>query len=266
MQILLRNVGKCVIIEKVDKKRDGGNYMGLKLVEMEYTINTTEMTALVPYKDAFIYKSKMKVKFEEIVKRGVDVLGGICGALALIPLIAIISIANWFSGDRGPLFYSQERIGKDGKIFKMYKFRSMVVGADEKLQKYLEENEEARKEFKKYKKLKDDPRITKIGKFIRKTSLDEFPQFINVLKGDMSLVGPRPYLEREKEDMTYFYKYIVACKPGITGFWQVSGRNEVTFNDRVRMDMEYFRRNGLKVDAKILGLTVKKVIGREGAI
>ena len=103
----------------------------------------------------------------------------------------------------------------------MYKFRSMVIGADEKLKKYLEENEEARLEYKKYKKMKDDPRVTKIGKFIRKTSLDEFPQFINVLKGDMSLVGPRPYLEREKEDMTYFYKYIVSCKPGVTGLWQV---------------------------------------------
>ena len=103
--------------------------------------------------------------------------------------------------------------------------------------------------------MKDDPRVTKIGKFIRETSLDEFPQFINVLKGDMSLVGPRPYLEREKEDMTYFYKYIVSCKPGVTGLWQVSGRSDVTFEDRMRMDMEYFRRNGLRVDVKILRKT-----------
>ena len=99
----------------------------------------------------------------------------------------------------------------------MYKYRSMVIGADEKLFKYLEENEEARKEYKEYKKLKDDPRITKIGKFLRKTSLDEFPQFINVLKGDMSLVGPRPYLPREKEDMGEYYTYIIKSRPGITG-------------------------------------------------
>ena len=148
----------------------------------------------------------------------------------------------------------------------MYKFRSMVIGADEKLKKYLEENEEARLEYKKYKKMKDDPRVTKIGKFIRKTSLDEFPQFINVLKGDMSLVGPRPYLEREKEDMTYFYKYIVSCKPGVTGLWQVSGRSDVTFEDRMRMDMEYFRRNGLRADFRILRKTVGNIVKREGAI
>ncbi len=114
--------------------------------------------------------------------------------------------------------------------------------------------------------MKEDPRVTKIGKFIRKTSLDEFPQFINVLKGDMSLVGPRPYLEREKEDMTYFYKYIVSCKPGVTGLWQVSGRSDVTFEDRMRMDMEYFRRNGLRVDVKILRKTVEKLLRKEGAV
>ena len=154
--------------------------MEVKSGELEYVANNGEITtALVPYTDISIYKSKVKRKFESIVKRAIDVIGGLVGIIVLIPLTLIIFIANFISGDKGALFYSQERIGKNGKIFKMYKFRSMVVGADEKLQKYLEENEEARKEFKKYKKLKDDPRITKIGKFIRKTSLDEFPQFIN---------------------------------------------------------------------------------------
>lgn len=237
--------------------------MKKKTEELEYIVNNGEITtALVPYKEIFIYDSK----FESGMKRMIDILGGICGIIILIPLAVIIFFANWISGDKGSLFYSQERIGKNGKKFRMYKFRSMVDGAEEKLNEYLKENEEAKIEFKKYKKLKNDPRITKIGSFIRKTSLDEFPQFINVLKGEMSLVGPRPYMEREKEDMSYFYKYIVSCKPGITGFWQVSGRSDVTFNDRVRMDMEYFRRGCLRVDARILGLTVKKVIGREGAV
>ena len=241
--------------------------MEVKSRELEFVTNSSEITtALVPYQDISIYKSKVKRKFEKITKRAVDILGGICGILLLIPLTLIIFVANLISGDKGPLFYSQERIGKDGKKFKMYKFRSMVIDADEKLQKYLEENEAARIEFKKYKKLKNDPRVTKIGKFIRKTSLDEFPQFFNVLKGDMSLVGPRPYLAREKEEMTYFYKYIVSCKPGVTGFWQVNGRSEVTFDDRLRMDMEYFRKCCLKVDAKILGATMKNVIKREGAM
>lgn len=240
--------------------------MEIKSSELEYVTNGEITTALVPYKDVSVYKSKIKRKFESIVKRTVDIFGGIVGAIALIPLTLIIWIANFISGDRGPLFYSQERIGKDGKKFKMYKFRSMVVGADEILKTYLEENEEARKEFKKYKKMKNDPRVTKIGNFIRKTSLDEFPQFINVLKGDMSLVGPRPYLEREKEDMTYFYKYIVSCKPGVTGLWQVSGRSECTFNERMKLDMEYFRGNGLRADFMILRKTVGNIVKREGAI
>ena len=240
--------------------------MDVKSRELEYVSDGSITTALVPYQDVSIYKSKIKRKIEKTLKRTVDILGGICGALALIPLSIIIFLANLASGDKGPLFYTQERIGKNGKKFKMYKFRSMVVGADEKLAKYLEENEEARKEYKVYKKLKYDPRVTKMGSFIRKTSLDEFPQFINVLKGDMSLVGPRPYLEREKEDMSYFYKYIVACKPGVTGLWQISGRSEVTFDERMHMDMDYFRKNGLRTDMKILKKTVEKIVKREGAV
>lgn len=240
--------------------------MEVKSGEVEYISNGDITTALVPYQDVSIYKSKAKVKIERTLKRTIDIFGGIFGTLALIPLSFIIFLANLLSGDKGPLFYTQERIGKNGKTFKMYKFRSMVIGADEKLEKYLAENEEARKEYKLYKKLKDDPRVTKIGNFIRKTSLDEFPQFINVLKGEMSLVGPRPYLEREKEDMTYFYKYIVSCKPGVTGLWQISGRSEVTFNERIHMDMDYFRKNSLRADMRILRKTVEKLVKRKGAI
>ena len=184
-------------------------------------------------------RNKTVLKFEKTIKRFMDILGGGIGVLTLIPLTLIIWIANKLVKDEGPIFYTQERIGKNGKIFKMYKYRSMVIGADEKLTKYLEENEDAREEYKKYKKLKNDPRITVIGKILRKTSLDEFPQFINVLKGDMSLVGPRPYLPREKEDMNGFFKYITSCKPGLTGFWQVNGRNDVTFTDRLSICLLY---------------------------
>ena len=203
--------------------------------------------------------------FYKVIKRIFDFICALIGIIGTSPLW-IVGIIGILISDWGPVFYTARRIGKNNKPFKMYKFRSMVIGADEKLKKYLEENEEARLEYKKYKKMKEDPRVTKIGKFIRKTSLDEFPQFINVLKGDMSLVGPRPYLEREKEDMTYFYKYIVSCKPGVTGLWQVSGRSDVTFEDRMRMDMEYFRRNGLRVDVKILKKTVEKLLRKEGAV
>lgn len=211
-------------------------------------------------------RNKTVLKFEKIIKRFMDILGGGIGVLTLIPLTLIIWIANKLVKDEGPIFYTQERIGKNGKIFKMYKYRSMVIGADEKLTKYLEENEDAREEYKKYKKLKNDPRITVIGKILRKTSLDEFPQFINVLKGDMSLVGPRPYLPREKEDMNGFFKYITSCKPGITGFWQVNGRNDVTFTDRLSMDMNYYYNHNLKLDIKLLIKTLVKVFKKEGAI
>lgn len=201
-----------------------------------------------------------------LAKRIIDVIGAIIGILLLIPITVGIYIAKIILKDKGPIMYTHNRIGKDGKIFKMYKFRSMVEGADEILFKYLEENEEAREEYKINKKLKDDPRITKIGKFIRKTSIDEFPQFINVLKGDMSLVGPRPYLPREMDDIGEYYPYIVAVKPGITGLWQVSGRSGVTFNQRLELDKQYYENRNMKMDLKILIKTVLKTCNKEGAI
>ena len=225
------------------------------VVNNERPINTT------------IRKNNIKLKIENIVKRVVDICGGLIGTIVLIPLTIIIYIARIVLHENdGPIFYDQLRIGKNGKVFKMYKYRSMVIGADEKLFKYLEENEEARLEYKKYKKLKNDPRITKVGKFIRKTSLDEFPQFINVLIGDMSLVGPRPYLPREKEDMGEYYDYIIKTRPGITGYWQIAGRSDVTFTDRLKMDCNYIDNKNLKTDIKLLGKTVLNVIKKEGAI
>ena len=135
----------------------------------------------------------MKTKsISKIMKRAVDIIAGIIGMIILIPLMLIIKIANIFTKDKASIFFVQNRIGKDGKIFKMYKFRTMIIGAEEELEKLLMENEDLRNEYELNKKIKDDPRVTKIGKFLRKTSLDEFPQFINILKGEMSLFGPRP--------------------------------------------------------------------------
>lgn len=217
-------------------------------------------------KHAFRYKSKIIKKISEGIKRSIDIIGSILGIICLIPITIILLIAKIALKEKGSLFYSQKRIGKDGKLFKMYKYRSMVVGADEILAQHLLENEGAREEFRVHKKLKNDPRITKLGKIIRKTSIDEFPQFINVLKGEMSLVGPRPYLPREKEDMKEYYTYIVNCKPGITGFWQVHGRNNVTFRDRLEMDLKYYNNKSLKQDVKLLKRTLEKVLLREGAL
>lgn len=199
-----------------------------------------------------------------IIKRSVDICGGIVGTLVLIPLTLVVWIINILSGDRGPLFYSQERIGKNGEKFRMYKFRSMVVGADEKLKELLHNDPEARREYMKYRKLKHDPRITKAGKFLRKTSLDEFPQFINVIKGEMSLVGPRPYLPDEINAMDNIYDIIIKHKPGITGLWQISGRSNVTFEDRLELDMKYHRNCSAVEDVKIICKTVINVIKHEG--
>lgn len=202
-----------------------------------------------------------------IFKRLIDIIGAIVGIIALVPITIGIYIAKIISRDKGPIFYTQNRIGKDGKVFKIYKFRSMVIGADEILGKYLAENEEAREEYRINKKLKDDPRVTRIGKFIRKTSIDEFPQFVNVFKGEMSLVGPRPYLQREIKDIGSYYPYIVAVKPGITGLWQVSGRSDVTFVERLKLDLEYYNTRSLKLDVKILLMTVQQVfIRKRGAV
>ena len=227
--------------------------------------NILDNNALIPLQRN-LDRNKAILRIETILKRFIDIIGSLVGIICLVPLTIIIWIANLIMKDNGPVFYTQDRIGKNGKIFKMYKYRSMVVGADEKLKEYLEKNEEARKEYAEYKKLKNDPRITKIGAFLRKTSLDEFPQFINILKGEMSLVGPRPYLPREKEEINGFFNYIMSCKPGLTGFWQVNGRSDVTFTDRLDMDMKYYYNHNLKMDIKILKDTFVNVVKKEGAI
>lgn len=205
-------------------------------------------------------------KLEIIGKRTIDIIGGVTGIITLIPLTLAIYIAKLIKNDKTPIFYLQKRIGKDGKIFTMYKYSSMVVDADKKLEQYLNENKNAKEEYEKYKKLKEDPRVTPIGGFLRKTSLDEFPQFINVLKGEMSLVGPRPYLMREKNEMGRSYHAIIKCKPGITGFWQVNGRSNVDFQERIKMDIEYVNTNNFKMDYQLLKDTVFKTVKKEGAI
>lgn len=213
-----------------------------------------------------IAERKLRNKISWIVKRGIDLIAGLVGIVLLLPITLFVVISNVISRENGPIFFSQKRIGRNGKIFKMYKYRTMVVGAEDILKKHIEEKTEIGKEYIEHKKIKNDPRITKIGKFLRATSLDEFPQFINVIKGEMSLVGPRPYLPIEKEDMGEYYDYIVQMKPGVTGPWQVSGRNNLDFQDRLELDKEYCDRRGNKRDIKIVMNTIMKVIKKEGAI
>lgn len=209
---------------------------------------------------------KVRHTISGFIKRGIDLIAGITGCLLFIPITLFVVVSNALSKDYGPILFSQERIGKNGKVFKMYKFRTMVIGAEEILKKHIEEETEIGKEYIEHKKIKNDPRITKVGKFLRETSLDEFPQFINVIKGQMSLVGPRPYLPIEKDDMGQYYDYIVQMKPGVTGPWQVAGRNNLEFKDRLELDKEYCVRRGNRRDLRILLKTVMKVVRKEGAI
>lgn len=200
------------------------------------------------------------------IKKIIDICGGITGTIMLIPLTLIVYTINLVSGDHGPLFYSQERIGKNGKHFKMYKFRSMVVGADEKLKEILKNDPELRAEFMRDRKLKNDPRITRAGKFLRKTSLDEFPQFINVIKGEMSLVGPRAVIDGEIEKFGTKKNAVLSVKPGITGYWAANGRSDTTYEERVEMETYYAKNSNVVFDFKILFKTVMVVIKHEGAV
>ena len=198
-------------------------------------------------------------------KRLSDIIFGLIGTIIVIPLAIIIKVISLVCGDTESIFFKQERIGKNGKLFKMYKFRSMVVNADKVLFDLLDNNEELREEYALNKKLKNDPRITRIGKILRKTSLDEIPQFINVLKGDMSLIGNRPYLPREKKDMGKYYKDIIKSKPGITGYWQTSGRENSTFKQRLKLESFYSNNMNLIMDVKIFFKTFGAVFHGHGA-
>lgn len=200
-----------------------------------------------------------------LIKRLFDILMSLIGLVILLPVTIIVKIISLISGDTGSIFYKQERIGKDGKIFNLYKFRSMVPNADEVLEDILKNDKELAKEYKKYKKFKNDPRITKIGNILRKTSLDELPQMINIFFGDMSLIGNRPYLPREKSDMGKYYEDIIKTRPGLTGYWQVSGRSETTFEERLDLESYYSKTCSLSMDIRIFFKTFAVVLFEKGA-
>ncbi len=200
-----------------------------------------------------------------ICKRLIDIIFGIIGTVGFVVILVFVKLAFLATGDIDTVMFTQERIGYHGKKIKIFKFRSMIKGADEVLEKYLAENEEARKEYEQFKKLKKDPRITPVGKFIRAYSIDEIPQFINVLIGNMSLIGPRPYLWREKDDMGEAYDTIITCKPGITGYWQVNGRSNTDFHERLELEKYYCENRSLFMDFKIFFKTFYQVIKKEGA-
>lgn len=198
-----------------------------------------------------------------LAKRLLDLGGAMVLAAAFSPLLLVVSL--WASKDGGDVLFSHIRIGKNGKAFKVYKFRTMVPNSDRVLRDLLCSNPELKAEWLRDHKLKDDPRVTTIGKFLRKTSLDELPQLWNVVKGEMSLVGPRPIVRAELHKYGRTSRYYLAVKPGLTGIWQISGRNDTDYYRRVAMDRHYVRIASLSLDLVVLLKTVDVVLRRRGA-
>ncbi len=209
------------------------------------------------------YIKEFKVKEKPVysfVKRAFDFGASLVGLVCLSPVLLATAVAIKLESE-GPVIFSQDRVGLNGKKFKMYKLRSMVSNAEELKEKLLEQNEMSGPMFK----MKDDPRITKVGKFIRKTSIDELPQLINVLKGDMSLVGPRPSLPKEVKQFEPWMYERLQVKPGLTCYWQVSGRNNIDFEDWMKLDVKYVRERSLLGDLKLVFKTFFVLFGDKNA-
>lgn len=212
-------------------------------------------------KNQVIYMDKTeKSCVYHFVKRCMDIIGSLMGIIILSPLMLITIVAIKLES-KGKVIFAQDRVGKDGKLFKMYKFRSMVQNAEELLKSLKDKNEMSGPMFK----MKDDPRITNIGKFIRKTSIDELPQLFNVLKGEMSLVGPRPNLPREVCKFNVWQRQKLLAKPGITCYWQVMGRNKIGFEEWMKLDIKYIKDRNLLLDIKLIFKTFFVLFGDKNA-
>lgn len=194
-------------------------------------------------------------------KRAMDIVGSAIGLILLSPLFILVALAIKVEDPKGKVFFAQKRCGKNNKPFQMYKFRSMVSNAEELLEELMEQNEMDGPVFK----IKEDPRITRVGKFIRKTSIDELPQLFNILTGDMSIVGPRPAIPHEVAEYNDYQKQRLLVKPGLTCIWQVSGRNSIGFDEWIDMDLEYIEKRNLWMDIKLIFKTVRVLFGDDNA-
>lgn len=198
----------------------------------------------------------------KFIKRFLDIMLALAGMIVLSPVFLIIALAIKLES-KGPVFFKHTRIGKDGKIIKIYKFRSMVDNAENLIKSFTPEQ---MKEYKENYKLSNDPRVTKVGKFIRKTSLDELPQLINILKGDLSIIGPRPVVAEELKRYGSNIEKFLSVTPGLTGFWAANGRSCTSYEQRMQMELFYIDNLSLKLDIKVFFKTIEAVIKREGAI
>lgn len=201
-------------------------------------------------------------KFYDFIKRAADFIASCIGLIVLSPVFLIVSILIGIDS-KGPIIFGHDRVGMNGKKFKAYKFRSMVPNAKEVFDNFTQEQKH---EFEKHFKLENDPRITKIGGFLRKTSLDELPQLLNIIKGEMSVVGPRPIIDREIKKYGDDFEKAFSVKSGLTGYWQANGRSNTTYEERVKMDIYYVDNRSIIFDIKIILKTFISVIKKDGAI
>lgn len=203
-------------------------------------------------------------RLQQIAIRTADIVIAVVALIVLAPLLALVALIVYLS-DRGPVIFAHQRLGRDGRSFGCLKFRSMVTDAQERLRHLLETDAEARAEWARDHKLRNDPRITPIGRFIRKTSIDELPQLWNVIRGEMSIVDPRPIVEAERARYGRYFRHYAAVRPGLIGLWQVSGRNDVSYRRRVACDVLYARRYSLRTNTAIMVKTVPAVLLSRGA-
>jgi Undecaprenyl-phosphate galactose phosphotransferase WbaP len=210
-------------------------------------------------------RNNLKIQYNLVIKRFFDLICGTIILICALPFLLLIAFLVKLDSS-GPILHNGKRIGKKNQEFKCYKFRTMFINEAEILKEHLAESPEAKEEWKRFAKLKlYDPRVTRVGKWLRKFSLDELPQIINVLRGEMSLVGPRPYLPRERERMNFYGDIILETVPGITGLWQVRGRNNIEFEGRLSLDSWYVRNWSLWLDISLLIRTIAVVLDRKGA-
>ncbi|MFD1031300.1 sugar transferase [Metaplanococcus flavidus] len=208
-----------------------------------------------------VVEKKKSVSFYPHIKRFMDLFISIIGIAVLSPMLALVMLMIKLEDPHGAIFFKQQRVGKDGKLFNMYKFRSMVSNAEALKASLIDKNEASGPVFK----IRFDPRVTRVGSFIRRTSIDELPQLINVLKGEMTLVGPRPALPDEVEKYTDFELQRLAVTPGLTCYWQVSGRSSIGFDEWVKMDLQYIEERNTIVDLKLIFKTVFVLFGSKDA-
>jgi len=214
----------------------------------------------VEYSNLSINVKEEKIVYK-ILKRTVDIIGSLSGLIILSPIFLILSIVVK-ADSPGPIFFAHKRLGYNGNLIRIYKFRTMVINAEELLNNLSPEQKE---EFAKNFKLESDPRITKVGNFLRKSSLDELPQLLNILKGELSIVGPRPIVEKELKNYGIYGEKLLSVKPGLTGNWQANGRSDTTYEEKVEMDMQYIDNRSIFMDIKIIFKTFSAVIKKQEA-